>query len=126
MKYILNTGKYCLLLIICSLFLIQGCQKNKPNTVLQYVKNSQLTFYNKMQRDVVKEAMYDIMTLDKADLKERRYKDSTGVENAWDVRRVIQTYFVPRKPGLTLGDDFYSEVKADSVMIEMGRLYMVY
>jgi hypothetical protein len=125
MKNVLKSGKY-LLFIISLIFLLQSCQKNKPNSVLQYVKNSQITFYNKMQRDVVKEAMYDIMTIDKADLKEIRYKDSTGVDNAWDLRRVIQTYFVPMKPGLTLGDDFYSEVKADSVMVEIGKLYMVY
>jgi len=115
------------LLAIFSLILIfQGCEHKGPNPVLGYIKHSQLKFSNKMQRDVVKEAMLDILTLDKEYLEDRRYKDSEGNENKWDLRQVVQNYFVPNKPGYSLGDDFYSDVKADSVMVEIGKLYMKY
>ena len=118
--------KYYILFIFIFYFIIQGCSHKAANPVLKYIKNSQITFSNKMQRDVVKEAMFDILTLDKNYLEERRYKDSNGRDSTWDLRQVVQNYFVPNKPGVSLGDDFYSDVKADSVMVEIGRLYMKY
>jgi len=124
-KTILNR-KYYILTIFIFFLIIQGCAHKNANPVLSYIKNSQLTFSNKMQRDVVKEAMLDILTLDKKYLVERRYEDANGQDSTWDLRQVVQNYFVPNKPGVSLGDDFYSDVKADSVMVEIGKLYMKY
>lgn len=124
-KTILNR-KYYILIIFVYFFIVQGCSHKAANPVLNYINNSQLTFSNKMQRDVVKEAMLDILTLDEKYLVDKRYKDSNGNDSAWNLQQVVQYYFVPKKPGVSLGDDFYSDVKADSVMVEIGRLYMKY
>jgi hypothetical protein len=124
-KTILN-WKYYIIVIFIFFFTIQGCSHKTANPVLNYIKNSQLTFSNKMQRDVVKEAMLDILTLDEKYLVDMRYKDSNGNDSAWNLQQVVQFYFVPNKPGVSLGDDFYSDVKDDSVMVEIGRLYMKY
>jgi hypothetical protein len=126
MNKILLYRKYYVLAILFSFFIIQGCSSKNANPVLHYIKNSQLTFSNKMQRDVVKEAMLDILTLDEKYLVDMRYKDSNGNDSAWNLQQVVQFYFVPNKPGVSLGDDFYSDVKDDSVMVEIGRLYMKY
>ena len=126
MKAIFLSRKYYIPVILIVILIFQGCGHKGPNPVLGYIKNSQLKFSNKMQRDVVKEAMYDILTLDKGYLEDRRYKDSEGNDNKWDLRQVVQNYFVPKKPGYSLGDDFYTDVKADSVMVEIANLYMKY
>lgn len=118
--------KYYILAAFIFLLTVQGCSHKAANPVLNYIKNSQLTFSNRMQRDVVKAAMLDILTLDKKYLVEMRYKDSNGNDSAWNLQQVVQYYFVPKKPGVSLGDDFYSDVKSDSVMVEIGRLYMKY
>lgn len=126
MKEIFHSRKYYIPAILIIILTFQGCEHKGPNPVLGYIKNSQLKFSNKMQRDVVKGAMYDILTLDKEYLEERRYKDSEGNDNKWDLRQVVQNYFVPNKPGYSLGDDFYTDVKSDSVMVEIANLYMKY
>lgn len=124
-EFFLSRKNY-ILVIFSLIFILQGCEHKKPNPVLGYIKNSQLKFSNKMQRDVVKEAMLDILTLDKEYLEDRRYKDSEGNDNKWDLRQIVQNYFVLNEPGHSLGDNFYSDVKADSVMVEIGKLYMKY
>lgn len=127
MKKFLNYSSISLLIVLGLLFVGQGCQKKSgPNPVLEYLNNSQLKFDNKVQRDNVKEAMMDILTLDKQYLEERRYKDFDGTEGKWDLKMLIENHFIPNKPGLTLGDDFYSDVKSDSVMVFFGKLYMIY
>lgn len=113
--------------LLVSLFAFQGCQE-KPgsNPVLEYFKNSQLKFDNKMQRDNVLEAMMDILTLEKQYLEERRYKDKEGNEGKWDLKTLVENHFIPNKPGVTLGNNFYDDVKSDSVMVIIGKLYMIY
>jgi hypothetical protein len=123
----LNYLPFYLLIILGFLFVFQGCQKKSNyNHVLEYLNNSQLKFDNKIQRDNVKEAMMDILTLDKQYLEERKYKDLEGSEGKWDLKMVIENHFIPNKPGLTLGDNFYDDVKSDSVMVYFGKLYMKY
>jgi hypothetical protein len=124
-KILVNRNLYILLFSILSV-LITGCEKKGPNPVLDYVKNSQLRFSNKVQRDDIKGALYDILTLDKKYLEEQKYRDSSGTDGKWDLKQLMSTYFVPVKPGLTLGNNFYDDVKADSVMVEVAKIYMRY
>ncbi len=118
--------KFYLFLFITIFLALSGCERKVANPVLEYVKNSQLQFSNKVQRDDIKAAMYDILTLDKKFLEEQKYRDSSGTEGQWDLKKMMTVYFVPSKPGLTLGDDFYTDVKADSVMVEVAKIYMKY
>lgn len=126
MNITIPNRKFYILIISIFIFSLQGCSQKTANPVLHYIKNSQLTFSNKMQRDVVKAAMLDILTLDTKYLEEMKYKDSNGKDSTWNLRQVVQFYFVPNKPGVSLGNDFYSDVKDDSVMVEIGKLYMKY
>ncbi len=127
MQKFLNHSLFSLFIVLGLLLVVQGCQKKTgPNPVLEYLNNSQLKFDNKVQRDNVKEAMMDILTLDKLYLEEKKYKDLEGNEGKWDLKTLIENHFIPNKPGLTLGDNFYDDVKSDSVMVYFGKLYMVY
>jgi len=127
MKKFGKNGLFSLLVILTFFFALQSCQKKSvSNPVLDYLKNSQLKFDNKVQRDNVKEAMMDILTLDKQYLEDKRYKDYEGNESMWDLKTVVEKHFIPNKPGLSLGSNFYDDVKSDSVMVFIGALYMKY
>lgn len=126
MKQLLFSRKFYVFIFLILILVLTGCEKKGPNPVLDYLKNSQLKFSNKVQRDDIKGALYDILTLDKKYLQEQRYRDSSGTESKWDLKQLMGTYFIPTKSGVTLGNNFYDDVKADSVMIEVGRIYMRY
>ena len=126
MNQLLNYRKIYLFFFLILFIGISGCEKKGANPVLDYVKNSQLKFSNKVQRDDIKGALYDILTLDKKYLEQQKYRDSSGTEGQWDLKKLMSNYFVPTKPGLTLGNNFYEDVKADSVMVEVARIYSKY
>ena len=106
-------------IIFSSLFLLiffnEGCGHKGGNPVLNYLQNSELKFSNKTQRDNIMEAARDILLISVDDLKKRRYKDYDGNEGQWDLQTLLTKHFVPKKQGLAWGDDFYNDVKQDSV-----------
>jgi hypothetical protein len=124
-KLIIKTVSFSLLFMI----LLSGCGKPKgPNPVLYYMKNSNLTYDNKMQRDNIFDAMKDILYLSKDDLKMRRYKDASGYDHKWDLKTLVIFHFKPKQPGLPSldDDDFYDYVKEDSVKSIASYILITY
>lgn len=117
---------FLLFTLVVSIFLYSGCGKKGGNRVLNYLKNSELKFDNKIQRDNIMDAGKDVILLSSDDLKLRRYKDYDGNENQWDLQTLFTKHFVPKKPGLDWGDDFYHEVKQDSVQAFMSHILVTY
>ncbi len=114
------------LTILLSVFLISSCGKKGGNPVLNYLDNSELKYSNKMQRDVVMLAARDVTMLSSDDLKKERYKDDDGNEAQWDLQTLFTRRFIPKKQSLSWGDDFYHDVKADSVLGVMGYILITY
>lgn len=124
-KLILKTVLFSLLFVI----LLSGCGKQKgPNPVNYYMRNSDLTYENKIQRDNIFAAMKDIINLSKEDLKMRRYPDASGIDAKWDLKTLIVYYWKPKSPNLPVlnDDDFYNYVKDDSVKSLANYILITY
>ncbi len=120
-----NFIKYLLLFLLLIIFL-DACNKNEVNPVLNFLKNSDLKFDNKIQRDNLMQAFRDIIMLSTDDLIKVRYKDYDGNENRWDLQTLFTKHFVPKKQGLTWGDHFYKDVKTDSVKAIISKFLITY
>lgn len=115
--------------ILCTTVFIlfsPGCGKKGGNPVVNYLNNSELKYDNKMKRDVVMQAARDVTMLSSDDLKNERYTDDNGKERQWNLQQLFTQRFIPKKSGLTWGDDFYHDVKADSVLAIMGYILVTY
>ena len=74
--------KKVIILVILSLFsgISINCKKDQ-NHVLNYLKNSEIQYEGKLQKENIIRALQDTLTLSQEQLKLRRYKDYTGKEN---------------------------------------------
>ena len=115
-----------LILLIYSFCTDAGCGRKGGNPVADYLRNSQLTYSNKQQRDVVMLAARDVTMLSSEDLKKERYTDDSGNERQWDLKTLFDHRFVPKKSDLSWGNDFYHDVKADSVLFVMSYILTTY
>jgi hypothetical protein len=113
-------------LLILILIFISGCEKKGGNPVFNYLTNSDLKFDNKIQRDNIMQACKDILMYAPDDLKQKRYKDYDGNEDQWDLQTLFAKHFVPKKQGLSWGDDFYHDVKQDSVKSFVSHILVTY
>ena len=119
--------KYLILVLFITAICLQtGCGKKGGNPVADYLRNSQLTYSNKQQRDVVMLAARDVSMLSSSDLKKEKYTDDSGNEHSWDLQTLFDHRFVPKKSGLSWGSDFYTDVKADSVLMVMSYILTTY
>lgn len=102
--------------VLLILFIIQltSC-KDSENQVLNYFNNVELQYEDQVQEETILEAMNDILNLSEEQLKLKRYKDYSGLENQWDLPTLIYKYFVPDNESKTLGENFYKDVKAKEV-----------
>jgi len=123
----MKIGRYLILvLFITWISLYTGCGKKGGNPVADYLRNSTLTYGNKQQRDVVMLAARDVTMLSSDDLKKEKYTDDSGNERQWDLQTLFDHRFVPKKSNLSWGDDFYKDVKADSVLMVMSYILTSY
>lgn len=123
----MRIGKYLILVIfLTAVCLSTGCGKKGGNPVADYLRNSELNYSNKQQRDVVMQAARDVSMLSSDDLKKEKYTDDSGNERSWDLQTLFTRRFVPKKSGLSWGDDFYHDVKADSVLMVMSYILTTY
>ncbi|MFI5144892.1 MAG: hypothetical protein ACHQJ4_04790 [Ignavibacteria bacterium] len=123
----MKIGKYLILILfLTGISLNTGCGRKGGNPVADYMRNSQLTYSNKQQRDVVMLAARDVTMLSSDDLKKERYTDDSGNEHRWDLQTLFTNRFVPKKSNLSWGNDFYKDVKADSVLMVMSYILTSY
>jgi len=119
--------KKIILLSFLLLFIFTiGCGNKGGNPVLNYINNSQLTYYNKGQRDNIMKACSDVLRLSYDDIKKSKYKDFDGNEDRWNLQELFTKCFVPRKTGLIWGDNFYNDVREDSVKAILGTILVTY
>jgi len=114
MKKVLITIMILMFLLVTLIPVVSSC-KEADNPVFLYMKDAELQYEGKIQKENIKIALKDILTLKPEQLKKKRYKDYKGKENQWDLPTLIGKHFVPRKKGLTVGKNFYEDVKSKKV-----------
>ena len=103
-----------LLLYLCIFLGFIGCNENE-NQVVDYFKNAELQCEGRMQEENIVNALNDILSLSKEELKSKRYKDYIVKENQWDLPTLIYRHFIPDREGKFLGEKFYDDIKAKEV-----------
>ena len=96
------------------------------NPVADYFESAELQYENDSQRKNIADALNDILILSEEQLKIKKYKDSTGKENQWDLPTLIYRHFVPEYPGVTLGDNFYHDVKSVEAQKQIKQIMEKY
>lgn len=112
--------------VVVILIALGGCGKKSGNPVLNYLKNSTLKFDSKVQKDNIMLGLRDVLMLSSEDLEKMRYKDYDGNEGQWTLQTLFTKHFVPKQQGLSWGDDFYHDVKQDSVLTMIGQIMTPY
>lgn len=113
-------------LLIFFIVLVSACGKKGGNPVLNYLNNAQLKFDNKIERDNILKACNDGLKLSTSDLKEIKYKDDSGKEDQWSLQTLFNNHFIPDKPGLSWGNNFYEDLKQDSVQVILYKIIITY
>lgn len=114
--------KAILVLAAVTLPLLFASCKQQDNAVARFLEHSELQYEGDVQKETIKEALKDILAMDEKYLREKRYRDYTGKENQWDLQTLIYRHFVPSDQSYTLGDHFYSDVRAFAVKMKINRI----
>ena len=123
---IMQKNFFYIFIILLSIYIVNGCGHKGGNPVWNYLKNSELKYDNKTSRDNIKQACKDVVMLSPDDLKKIRYKDVEGSNEECDLQALFTKHFIPKKAGLSWGDDFYHDVKQDSIKSFLTNIYYTY
>jgi hypothetical protein len=96
------------------LMLGAGCGQ-KANPVADYLLDSEVRCETEAQRCNICNALQDIILLTPAQLREKRYCNSAGTPDRWELPTLVRRHFVPARSEATLGTRFYRDVKAPEV-----------
>lgn len=116
-----KTITFITVLLTLIIFQLTSC-KDGENQVLNYFNNVELQYDGRLQEETIIEALNDLLNLSEEQLKLKKYKDYSGLENQWDLPTLIYKYFVPDKESKTLGKNFYKDVKAKEVQERIKKI----
>ena len=96
--------------------------REESNPVFEYLNNSEVQCENKEQRETLRAAMNDIMTLSGGELEAKKYSDYRGRKNQWDLPTLLVRHFLPDDTSKTLGENFYRDIKSPEMKKLVGEL----
>jgi hypothetical protein len=91
------------------------CLADSSNPVLAYLRDAELQYEGEEQKENIRIALQDMITLDEKELAKRRYKDYQGQPDQWDLPTLIYRHFVPGGKVNSLGNNFFRDVTSDEV-----------
>lgn len=115
-----------ILIILCLIYSFYSCGNKGGNPVYNYLKNSELKYNNKTSRDNIIQASKDVIMLSPDDLKKIRYKDVEGSNEECDLQTLFTKHFIPNKPDLSWGNDFYNDIKQDSIKSFLANIIITH
>jgi hypothetical protein len=84
---------------------------NPENSVAAFLKNAERQSEDDGQRREIQRGLRDMLEKSPAELRQARYQDYQGHENAWSITELLKHYFVP-DPLMTLDDQrFFQEFR---------------
>jgi hypothetical protein len=90
-------------------------QAKGASQTYNYFYNVEVQCETGFQRKAIINALNDMLTLDTAALKNKRYPNYTEEGKFWTIIELIHKYFVPDDQNKTLGVKFYKEIKNSDV-----------
>ena len=110
------------LIVIILIISMNSCQEDKKATqTYNYFCNAEIQYETDFQKKVIVEAINDLIKLDSTQLKSKRYSNYNQKGEFWNITELINKYFVPDKKGMTLGDNFFLEVRDKEVQDVLGK-----
>ena len=116
---LLITGK---ILILATLFISAACDSINRNNqaadeIYEFFLNAEIQYETEQQKESIITALNDILNFDLSveELKNKKYPDYTGKPNQWDLPTLINKYFVPADKNITLGKNFYNQLRKKRV-----------
>jgi hypothetical protein len=89
--------------------------RTDKNKTAEYLRGIEIQYETPEQRKVIQEALTDMLSLDEAMLKNKKYPDTFKKNYTIPLEEVIRHHFVPDDPRKTLGPDFYKDLKNPEV-----------
>lgn len=96
--------------------------KTIANTTAAFFEGIEIQCETEEQREVIRKALNDMLTLNEAELKKAEYPDYFRKGQKIKLGQVIYSYFVPDDSQKTLGENFYQELKTVEVRKLLEKL----
>ncbi len=100
-----------LMLILASVAVIFYNNKTKVNKTLSFFTGIELQYETPEQKEVIKQALRDMLTLSEEALRIKEYPDYLRKSGKIKIEEVIRSYFVPDDVKKTLNNQFYHELQ---------------
>ena len=81
------------------------------NAVAEYLDGATENTRGQDRRQVLKQALTDILDLPVERLCEKTYPDYEMHPDAWPITVILERYIVPKRQDLTIGDKFFDDMK---------------
>lgn len=104
------------LIFLFFIFSLGSCQEDKsPTKTYLYFYNAEIQYETDFQKDVITEALNDMIRLDSIRLKAKRYSNYNQKGDYWTINELVYKYFVPDESSKTLDENFFSELNSSEV-----------
>ena len=113
---------YPALAVLIVLAALGSCQTASRNAVLDYLRDAEVQCEGAEQRETIRLALLEMLTLEGRELRSRRYKDYSGKPGQWDAPTLLYRHLVPAAGGRTLGDRFYRDIRSRAVRSRIREL----
>lgn len=95
---------------------------SKPSPLESYLEGAEFQAEDEAQRKNFVQALNDALDLPPSQLQQRRYSDYQGHSGRWDLPTLFRKHLVPSRSGLSLGDNFFEELKQARVQKQLRAL----
>jgi len=114
---------------LSALFLIAviltACNSNQTDDTYKFFKNAELQYETQAQKESIITALDDILNLSLLkgeELRNKKYPNYTGEKEQWDLLTLLNRYFVPADQNITLGNNFYTQIKRKEVYEQIAEI----
>ncbi|MEA1874921.1 MAG: hypothetical protein U9N51_10925 [Bacteroidota bacterium] len=127
----MKTKKSSQIVTLLTLFIIAvtltACN-NQTDDAYEFFKTAELQYETEQQKESIITALNDILNLSlskEEELRNKRYPNYTGEKEQWDLLTLLNRYFVPAEQNITLGDNFYTQIKRKEVYEQIDEILEV-
>ena len=102
--------------------LLAACTGKQENHVVVFLTGAERQVETDAQKEEIRHAFRDLLSLPPSQVKDRRYADYQGQPGSWTAPQLIEKYYVPAKPMGLDNDRFYRDVAAPEARAVIEKL----